>query len=77
MTSVKVGERFQIVIPRRERRKVRIKPHSRVQVEAKDGYLVIHPVTNKGLRGIGKAIAGGKDASAYIKKLRREWKDRT
>ena len=76
MTSATVGERYQIVIPRKERKKVYLKPHSKVQVEARNGYLIIHPVTGKGLRGIGRDISDNNDAADYISKLRSEWKKR-
>jgi AbrB family looped-hinge helix DNA binding protein len=76
MTTATVGQRFQVVIPRAERRRLGLRPSSRVNVEASDRCIVLYPVTNKGMRGIGKDLAAGMDATEYVKKLRAEWDSR-
>ena len=76
MTTAMVGKRFQVVIPRKERDRVKLRPNSRVNVEANDNYLVIYPITSEKLRGIGRGLANGTDATAYIRKLRKEWERR-
>ncbi len=73
MSVVTVGERYQIVIPKKERRALHIKPHTRMNVVAEDGALRIYGVSPSSLKGIGKTIADGTDATSYIKSLRQEW----
>ncbi|MFH1760698.1 MAG: AbrB/MazE/SpoVT family DNA-binding domain-containing protein [bacterium] len=77
MTSVTVGERFQIVIPKEVRNKIPLKPHSKVQIKAQNGYLIIQPITGTGWRGIGREIADGTDGADYIGRLRAEWNKRS
>jgi AbrB family looped-hinge helix DNA binding protein len=76
MHTATVGRRYQVVIPKEERKRVRLKPASKVSVEAKAGCIVIYPVTAEGLRGIGSAIADSADAMEYVKRLRSEWEGR-
>lgn len=73
MTSAAVGSRFQVVIPREERRRLGIKPMSRVNVEARQDCIVLFPVTTRGLRGLGAELADGSDATEYVRHLRAEW----
>jgi AbrB family looped-hinge helix DNA binding protein len=73
MTSATVGSRFQVVIPREERRRLGIKPLSRVNVEARRDCIVLFPVTSRGLRGLGAELADGTDATDYVRHLREEW----
>jgi AbrB family looped-hinge helix DNA binding protein len=77
MTTATVGQRYQVVIPREERKRLGLHPLSKVNVEAHDRYLVLYPVTSKGLRGIGAEIADGMDATDYVKKLRADWGTRS
>jgi AbrB family looped-hinge helix DNA binding protein len=76
MTTATVGQRFQVVIPRPERDKIGLKPHDEVAVEARDGYVLIQPVRGARLRGIGRDLADGNDATAYVRRLRAEWTQR-
>ncbi|MBI3986793.1 MAG: hypothetical protein HY343_07735 [Lentisphaerae bacterium] len=76
MTTATVGRRFQVVIPREERRRLHLRPSSKVCVEARGGYLLICPMTAKGLRGIGSDLADRTDAADYVRKLRAEWERR-
>lgn len=73
MTTATVGLRYQVVIPRGERKRIGLRPSSKVNVEARDRYLVLYPVTAENLRGIGASVADGSDATDYVKKLRAEW----
>lgn len=77
MTTAKVGQRYQVVIPRAERQRLGLRPASRVHVEGGDHCIVLYPVTSKGLRGLGRELADGGDAADYVKKLRAEWGSRT
>lgn len=73
MTSATVGKRYQVVIPRAERRRLGLRPLSKVNIEARDGCLVVYPVTSRGLRGLGAELADGTDATDYVCRLRAEW----
>ena len=73
MTFVTVGSRFQVVIPKEERTRLKLKPNTKVAIEARDDHLVIFPVRDSGLRGLGKELANGTDAGDYVKRLRQEW----
>lgn len=76
MTTATVGARYQIVIPRKERERMGLKPHAKVAVESRGDCLVIYPVSADALRGIGRELRDGTDATAYVKRLRREWTGR-
>lgn len=73
MTTATVGQRYQVVIPRAERQRLGLRPLSRVNVEGNNQCIILYPVTSKGVRGIGKELVDGKDATDYVKKLRAEW----
>jgi len=73
MTTATVGQRYQVVIPKKERRSLGLKPKSKVNVEVRDGCLVLHPVTTDGIRGLGAGLADGTDATDYVCHLRAEW----
>jgi AbrB family looped-hinge helix DNA binding protein len=73
MTTATIGTRFQVVIPKSERNKLNLKPHSEVSVEAKGDCIILRPLSGLKLRGIGKELADGSDASDYVQKLRSEW----
>jgi AbrB family looped-hinge helix DNA binding protein len=75
MTTATIGSKYQVVIPSRERKLLGLKPHSKVLVEAMNDFIIVRPYRKK-LRGIGKALANGQDATDYVKKLRKEWESR-
>ena len=77
MTIATVGKRYQVVIPLKERKKLHLRPNSKVEVTIEDDKLVIYPISPASFRGIGRNLADGNDASDYVKKLRREWDDRS
>jgi AbrB family looped-hinge helix DNA binding protein len=74
MTIATVGKRYQVVIPLKERKKLNIKPNSKVEVTTEDDKLVIYPISPASFRGIGRDLSNEIDATDYVKKLRREWK---
>ena len=76
MTIAMVGKRYQVVIPLKERKKLNLKPNSKVEVTIEGDKLVIYPISLASFRGIGRDLSDGKDATDYVKKLRREWEDR-
>ncbi len=73
MSTATIGTRYQIVIPKREREQLGLRPHTKVVVEVSDGAVVIRPLPEGGWRGIGGELADGTDATDYVKKLRAEW----
>ena len=76
MSTATVGSRYQVVIPRAVRKQIPLRPHSKVNIEVRDYCLVVYPVNVAGWRGIGKALANGKDATDYVRTLRSEWNRR-
>ena len=76
MTTVTVGERFQVVIPKEVRKVVGLAAHSKVGVEAVAGCIVIRPIRDGGWRGIGREMRDGTDPTDYVRKLRLEWSGR-
>ena len=75
MSTATIGTRYQVVIPRREREQLGLRPQTKVVVEVADGAVVIRPLPDGGWRGIGRRLADGTDATAYVKKLRAEWEN--
>ena len=73
MTIATVGKRYQVVIPLKERKKLNIKPNSKVEVTTEGDKLVIYPISPASFRGIGRDLSNEIDATDYVKKLRREW----
>ena len=57
-------------------KKLNIKPLSKVDMVVEGDRLVIYPLAAANLRGIGRKVADGIDATDYIAKLRREWDPR-
>lgn len=76
MTEATIGARYQVVIPKNERRRLKLKPGAKVDVQAEKDRIVIYPAATKGWRGIGKDIADDGDALDYVKRLRQEWGER-
>lgn len=77
MTIATIGKRYQVVIPLKERKKLNIKPNSKVEVTAENDKLVIYPILPASFRGIGRDLSDEIDATDYVKKLRREWEERS
>lgn len=77
MTIATIGKRYQVVIPLKERKKLNIKPNSKVEVTAENDKLVIYPIAPASFRGIGRELSDEIDATDYVKKLRREWEERS
>ena len=76
MTRATVGKRYQVVIPLKERKKLNIKPNTKVEVVVEGDRLVIYPLSTSHLRGIGREMADGEDPTDYVARLRREWEKR-
>jgi len=76
MTLATIGTRYQVVIPREERRKIGLRPKDKVAVSVKDGAILVRPVGKGRLRGLGKEIADATDATDYVRRIRAEWEER-
>ncbi len=77
MTTATIGERFQVVIPRDERRRLGLHAQDKVNVVVEGDHLAIYPVASARLRGIGRDVADGSDATDYVRELRAEWGKRS
>jgi len=76
-TKVKVGPKYQVVIPQAVRKKVSISPKKEVVVEEINGAIVILPQPQsftEFMFGLGKEAWKGVDPKAYVKKERGHWK---
>ena len=76
MSQATVGKRYQVVIPLKERAQLDIRPNTKVEVVAEGDRLVIYPLSPSRLKGIGRDVADGTDATDYVSKLRNEWEKR-
>jgi AbrB family looped-hinge helix DNA binding protein len=73
---VKVGPKYQVVIPRAIRKKVPIRPQREVLVEEINGVIFILPKPlsfSEFMMGLGKETWEGVDPKAYVKKERKNW----
>jgi AbrB family looped-hinge helix DNA binding protein len=76
-TRVKVGPKYQVVIPQEVRKKVSIVPKKEVLVEEINGAIVILPQPKSFVEfmiGLGKDTWKGVDPKTYVKKERAVWK---
>jgi AbrB family looped-hinge helix DNA binding protein len=76
-TKVKVGPKYQVVIPQAVRKKVPISPKKEVMVEEVNGAIIILPQPKsftEFMFGLGKEAWEGIDPKAHVKKERANWK---
>ena len=74
---VKVGPKYQVVIPQSIRRKVPLVPRTEVLVEEINGAIIILPEPKsftEFMFGLGKDAWEGIDPRSYVKKERAGWK---
>jgi AbrB family looped-hinge helix DNA binding protein len=76
MSEATVGDRFQIVIPAAERKKIGIRPRQKVKVQVREGRLIIEPLGSPQVRGLLNELRDGRDATDYVRYLRKEWEKR-
>ena len=75
--KVKVGPKYQVVIPQTIRKKVPLHPKKEVLVEEINGVIVILPQPKsftEFMLGLGKDVWKGIDPKTYVKKERASWK---
>lgn len=63
MTIATVGNRYQVVIPLKERKKLSLRPNSKVEVTVEDDILVIYPIER-----FGCLIADGEYVLSFPKR---------
>jgi len=74
--NVKVGPKYQVVIPQAIRKRVPLHPRKEVLVEEINGVIFILPKPTsftEFMIGLGKETWKGIDPKAYIKKERESW----
>ncbi len=75
--KVKVGPKYQVVIPQAIRKKVPLSPKKEVLVEEINGAIIILPQPKsftEFMFGLGKEVWEGIDPKTYVKKERANWK---
>ena len=75
--KVKVGPKYQVVIPRVIRKKVPLVPQKEVLVEEINGVIIILPQPESYtelILGLGKEVWKGIKPKAYVVKERASWK---
>jgi AbrB family looped-hinge helix DNA binding protein len=75
--KVKVGPKYQVVIPQSIRKNISIVPKQEVLVEEVNGAIIILPEPKsftEFMLGLGKDAWKGIDPKAYVKKERAGWK---
>ena len=77
MTVAKLGERYQIVVPKDVRESLKLKPGDRLEVRVEDGKVVMIPQLRYTSRLFGKhrTIWQDTDAVAYVRSERESWRD--
>ncbi len=74
--TVRVGPKYQVVIPQAIRRKLGLAPRDEVLVEEMGGIIVILPRPKSYtdfITGLGKEIWKGIDPKAYVARERADW----
>jgi AbrB family looped-hinge helix DNA binding protein len=75
-TKVKIGPKYQVVIPQNIRKKIPLVPKEKVLVEEINGVIFILPKPTsftEFMIGLGKEAWKGVDPKAYVKKERKSW----
>ena len=73
---VKVGKRYQIVIPKKIRDKVGIKVTDELFIDIQGGRVVIQPCPRRYseyMQGLGKDVWSDTDTVEYVKNERESW----
>jgi len=75
--KVKVGPKYQVVIPQSVRKKIPLLPKKEVFVEEINGAIIILPQPKsftEFMFGLGKDVWKDIDPKSYVKKERASWK---
>ena len=75
---VKVGKRYQIVIPKKIREQLGVKIEDKLVVSVRNGWIVIQPRPQRYseyMQGLGKDVWKGIEATEYVRKEREAWEE--
>lgn len=77
MISAKLGDRYQVVIPKPVREALHLKAGDRLEIKIVDGTVVMVPQSSQTARLFGKhhEVWAGEDAIAYVRSERESWRD--
>lgn len=77
VSKTKIGERYQVVVPKEIREAFNLKPGDYLEVKIVDGAVVMIPQTSYTSRFFGKhqEVWQGEDAVAYVRRERELWRD--
>ena len=73
---VKVGKRYQIVIPRKIREQLGVNIEDELVISVRDARIIIQPRPQRYseyMQGLGKDVWKGIDAAEYVRKEREAW----
>lgn len=75
---VKVGKRYQVVIPKQIREQLRVSIEDELVVSVRDSRIIMQPRPRRYseyIRGLGKEIWKGIEATEYVRKEREAWEE--
>jgi len=73
---VKVGKRYQIVIPKKIREQLGVKISDELIISVRNSWIVIQPRPRRYseyMQGLGKGVWKEVEATEYVKKERQAW----
>ena len=73
---VKVGKRYQIVIPKKVREQIGVNIEDELIVSIRNGWIVMQPRPRRYseyMQGLGKEVWKGIEATEYVRKEREAW----
>jgi AbrB family looped-hinge helix DNA binding protein len=73
---VKVGKRYQIVIPKKIREQLGVNIEDELIVGIRGGWIIMQPRPRRYseyMQGLGKEVWEGVEATEYVKKEREAW----
>ena len=73
---VKVGKRYQIVIPKKVREQIGVNIEDELIVSIRNGWIVMQPRPRRYseyMQGLGKEVWKGTEATEYVRKEREAW----
>ncbi|MDJ0902760.1 MAG: AbrB/MazE/SpoVT family DNA-binding domain-containing protein [Xenococcus sp. MO_188.B8] len=77
MTIAKLGEKYQILVPKDVREALNLKPGDQLEVTVENGKVIMTPQANHTSRLFGKhrQLWQNIDAVEYIRNERESWRD--
>jgi AbrB family looped-hinge helix DNA binding protein len=77
MITAKLGDRYQVVIPKLVREALHLKAGDRLEIKIVDGTVVMVPQSSQTAMLFGKhrEVWADQDAVAYVRNERASWRD--